>query len=255
MNVLGALTTLGLIAVSAWLIWKGEGSPHRTDLDSSETQERLNRVLRDIGLAVLTGVIVGGVIWMITEARENDRLRTAGVNENTRFARQLSVDIPNGRKPLIGMNLSGASLGGLNLSRADLTGSDLSGSNMDGADLSGAVFTGANLAEATLAGADLSGAVFTGAVLTNATLSGATTGGTIDLEGADLSGAGLSGLDLSKSGLVEDQLPVDGLGAPTLRGVWWCDWDPPTFPPGYRVPDPSIYTCSSDRRPLAENFG
>ena len=82
---------------------------------------------RDIGIALLTGAVVGSVFFVAEETREDERTLRAEIVENTRFVRQLSIEFPDQPKPLTGSMLAGASLGGLNLA---------------GADLSGAVFTG-----------------------------------------------------------------------------------------------------------------
>ena len=75
---------------------------------------------------------------------------------------QLIQEIRNGRKYLVGANLSWANLSGTDLSLANLREADLRSTNLIGADL-----TGANLIKAYLTDADFSGANLTTTILPN----------------------------------------------------------------------------------------
>ena len=136
---------------------------------------------RDVGVALVTGALIGGfVLWAEqsrederaafaqqleddraaqTQQLEDDRTLRAEMLENTRFTRQLAIDQAE-TKPLAGLYLSGASLGGLDLSGADLRGADLSGADLRETDL-----TGADLSEADLSGANMIWAELVGARL------------------------------------------------------------------------------------------
>jgi hypothetical protein len=167
---------------------------------------------RDIGIALLTGAVVGSVFFVAEETREEERVLRAEIVENTRFVRQLSIEFPQQPKPLTGTILAGASLAGLKLTGADLSAADMTGvslteAQLDGADLTDAVLVDADLTEADLTGASLAGADLTGAVLTGAMLTGA------------------------------------DLGDVVLDGVCWVESSPPLWPDGFDPPAGGSEAC------------
>lgn len=156
-------------------------------------------VSRDVGIALLTGAVLGLVIFPIDEDRsareerfENLRfVREAVISERARTGDHDPLDDaalePNEEpyKPFRSLDLQGMSLAGLDLSYADLTdanlrGADLYGANLSHAHLTDADLTGANLFVASLDDAGLTGAILSGADLEKTSLEGAR------LEGADL---------------------------------------------------------------------
>lgn len=78
-------------------------------------------------------------------------------------------------KPLMGIDLSKATVSGTDFSQSDMTiavldGARLEGVSFAGANLRGATFVGARLTGVDFAGANLTGAVFEGAVLVDSDL-------------------------------------------------------------------------------------
>ncbi len=143
---------------------------------------------RDLGLAVLSGGIVGGALVTVESllASAADRRSAA---PSLRMMLSTTTDL-NGID-LSGENLTDLYLPGRAMVAAELTGADLSDSKLPFADLRFAQLRNTNmrgidLRGATLAGADLSGADLRGALLDDADLSDA------KLAGADLSGASLT---------------------------------------------------------------
>lgn len=149
-------------------------------------------VVRALGLAVVSGAIIGGVFVTV------ESLLTAAANE--RSSHESLVTLLTTTIDLNGIDLAGRSLRSIylpgralvaaqleeldvaggklyysdlryaRLARADLRGTDLSGSTLAGADLAGARPQDAIMIDADLTGANLNGADLTGAVLENAVL-------------------------------------------------------------------------------------
>jgi uncharacterized protein YjbI with pentapeptide repeats len=137
---------------------------------------------------------------------------TAEVQENIRFARELSIQ-NGGTKPMNGINLNGANLRGLELGcRTHETSSEDKHHCKDGWFAQDA----ARLIEANLVGADLSFTNLIGAILVQADLSGATIART-SLHSADLKGARLVDAYLSAP---KDIDPFDIGYPPTNRGAY-----------------------------------
>ena len=114
------------------------------------------------------------------------------------------------RKPLQGINLSGANLSYANLILADLTNANLRTANLNYANLSQSVLRGARMGLAQLRGAiikqaDLTGAELNAAWLTEAALHGANLTD-VNLHGTSLTGAFLYGAYVTKANLVHTNL-------------------------------------------------
>jgi uncharacterized protein YjbI with pentapeptide repeats len=169
-------------------------------------------VVADLALAL----VLGGMIFWVSDRSENRRLVQSERLENLRFVRGLSADDFTDR-PFRGIDLRDQNLAVLLLLGADFNGADLSGAVLEDTILAFADFENADLSDANLSNASLEGAILRGADLSNANLSDAQLNGDLlpgreadpkDLRpsdenseitvfGADLSGADLSGADLS----------------------------------------------------------
>ena len=114
---------------------------------------------------------------------------------------QLIQEIRNGRKYLVGANLS----------LVDLCEANLYGANLRGADLRSANLNNANLCWADLRGADLSLANLREADLRSANLNNA------NLRGADLRRANLNGTNFSDANLTSTILPNGQIYAEYLK--------------------------------------
>lgn len=121
---------------------------------------------------------------------------TAEVQENLRFARELSIRSGE-PKPMNGIDLQAANLSGLRLGCRPRAGSSDPGSPCEQPALDAAEMMGANLASADLSGTNLRGAILIRANLFRAML------GRSDLSWADLSGANLVEANLSGSGGID----------------------------------------------------
>jgi uncharacterized protein YjbI with pentapeptide repeats len=225
--------------------------PHQAQ-DSSAASKRsgsTQRLWGDALAALLVGGLIAGAVLLAERNRTMELANQVEVLENTRFARQLAIEVPSGPKPLTRVNLAGAPLNSLNLTRADLrqanlTGADLREAKLIGADLRGADLTGADLEEADLAGADLREAVLNDsdmhlAVLVGTNLSGASL---IDstLTGANLTSAFMAEgiLDLGPSDRLSEGVFIGdaNLTGANLTAVCWSKDDPPTWPHSYDAP-------------------
>jgi uncharacterized protein YjbI with pentapeptide repeats len=128
-----------------------------------------------IFVAVLVGLLVGGVTLFSGKYFSDIQARQSRQLENLRFVRDRAAKIPNQRSPFAHLDLEGQDLSGLQLSRAsfnyaNLNGADLGGSDLTDADLMGAKLRGASLSGANLAGANLCFADLTGANIESAKL-------------------------------------------------------------------------------------
>lgn len=146
-------------------------------------------LMRDLGLAVLSGGIVGGALVLA------ESVLTAAAEY--RSARDSLITLLSSTEDLNGIDLASQSL-----NNQYLPGKALVAARLDGADLSDSkLFFGdlryASLVGAKLDGADLSGCTLAGADLTRASLRGSV------LQDVDLSGANLAGADLTDS-VIED---------------------------------------------------
>jgi uncharacterized protein YjbI with pentapeptide repeats len=164
------------------------------------------------------------------QAQADTLASTAEVQENLRFARQLSIqngeaNRDGGTKPMNGIDLHGANLSGLQLGcrsretvckdtplpglasdAAQLIKADLAGVNLSFTDLTGAMMFEANLSSATLARTRLFGANLVGANLVNAYLSapadiGPDDAGYCCIQGAYLDNAKLDDADMTGANL------------------------------------------------------
>lgn len=159
----------------------------------------------DVGVALMTGAIVGLVLFVAQDAVEEDRFVRDVRRDNVRFVREVASQPTSRVKPFAGLDLRDALLIGLDLSDADFSVADLTGAgllraNLTKAQLFQADLTDAVLSNANLNGANLNGADLTGAYLTDTNLTGAQLG-FADLTNADLVGADLTGADLTAADL------------------------------------------------------
>lgn len=160
---------------------------------------------RDLGLAVVSGGLVGGVLVLV------ERIVVSAADERSEgqsLIRQLSAT-----KELEGIDLSGRTLRGLylpgrRLLRANLAGADLRQSNLAFGNLRFAQLQGADLR-----GADLRGSTFEGADLTGAQLQGAL------VDDADLSSTMLDGADLTGVHFVDVRFQSTPFGTACLEGT------------------------------------
>lgn len=187
---------------------------------------------------IVSGLLVGGAVFVVQLAADAGRAASAERLENLRFVRGLSpeevVARPLKGLDLAGMNLSGLDLSGIDLSNANLSGADMTGTwlvgaNLDGADLRGATLMAADLSGARLVGTDVRDADFTSAYLRGAFVS-------LDPDGdgprypsgpfdpwtspatwtaADFTGAAIFDVDFSAT----DLLDPDRLAGTSFRGV------------------------------------
>jgi uncharacterized protein YjbI with pentapeptide repeats len=138
----------------------------------------------DAGVALVTGAVVGVVIFLATdslernlldaqETFEEDRFERDVRRDNLRFVREVATQVGPKTKPFAGLDLREGHLAGLDLSEADLAGADLAGADLAGANLKAADLPGADLTDADLLGADLTDADLTDADLSDADLSDA----------------------------------------------------------------------------------
>jgi len=154
---------------------------------------------REIGGAMVSGAIVGGVLFGLEELIERRREQRDIRLNNQLMSRDTQLAKESMRHSLITAltvkdDLQGIVLANHDLRKIVLSGRDLSGANLNDANLTEADLTDAHLSGADLTGANLSGANFTKANLTEADLTDA------HLYGVDLSDANLDrvkGLDLS----------------------------------------------------------
>lgn len=185
-------------------------------------------------VAVLVGLLVGGLILFSGNHFSDLQARHALQLENLRFVRdRVAATAPNqpfqfahfdlegqdlnrlplahanfreanlSRARLAGADLTGADLAFANLRDADLDGAHLDGANLCHADLTGAYVVTATLRDAVLPGANLTRAYFSYAVLTGANFSSgpkefcdATFVGPPNLTETDLCSSNLAGADL-----------------------------------------------------------
>jgi uncharacterized protein YjbI with pentapeptide repeats len=236
------------IALIALGVWVGSGT------SNSRRRQLVAGLSGDAGIALVTGAVVGVVIFLAQETFEDDRFDAQETFEEDRFdrdvrrdnvlfVREVATQVDPKSKPFAGLDLREAQLAGLDisdadLSDADLTDADLTGADLSGADLSDADLSGADLSDAVLSDAVLSGAVLSGAVLSDADLTGAyllfadLTGAYLfvaDLTGAaladaDLTGAYLPGADLTGADLTDADLTDVRYDETT---VWPENFDPP----------------------------
>jgi uncharacterized protein YjbI with pentapeptide repeats len=122
-----------------------------------------------IFVAVLVGLLVGGLILFSGNHFSDLQARHALQLENLRFVRdRVAATTANGRFPFAHLDLEGQDLTQLPLAHADFRDANLSDANLSGADLTGADLSFANLRDAWLPGARLDGANLCGADLTDA---------------------------------------------------------------------------------------
>jgi hypothetical protein len=211
---------MGLVFVGGgvWIRLSGNGKRSRV----------VAEVLTDGGVALMTGAVVGLVLFAAQDALDEDRLSREVRRDNVRFVREVATRPNAVAKPFTGLDLRGARLQGLDLSDADLRSADLAGAELFLVDLSSARLGGANLSDALLRGADLSDALLFGTDLSNAylvdvDLSGAYLGATraaagappdAAIPGANLRGADLTGADLTGARHNERTTWPDGFEPP-----------------------------------------
>lgn len=218
---------------------------------------------RDLGLAVLSGAVVGGALVsvesMLAGAAEvrskqetllsqlSSTMDLNGIDLSGRnldglylpgramvAARLVGTGLANSR--LYFSDLRHADLRGASLRGADLSGSTLAFADLRGADLRGAVLDDADLSDTRLDEADLRGAVVRGGRLQRSRLQGAMLGGalieTTFLDGADLSSARIQGLGLREVEYDECTRWPAGFEPPATVGVVQDDissMDLPTY--------------------------
>jgi uncharacterized protein YjbI with pentapeptide repeats len=157
-----------------------------------DTFERLGRRINrqppwwvsQILVAVLVGLLVGGVILFSGNHFNDLQARHAEQLENLRFVRERAAS-GKGPFPFAEFDLQGQNMSGLTLPGADFKRANLSGAALAASTLSGALFAGANLSRADLFGTDLTSAIFVG---------------------TDLKGANLQSANLSQASLLHEDL-------------------------------------------------
>jgi uncharacterized protein YjbI with pentapeptide repeats len=223
---------IGLIAVGVWV---GSGA------SNSRRHQLVASLASDAGVALVTGAVVGVVIFLATdslernlldaqETFEEDRFERDVRRDNLRFVREVATQVGPKTKPFAGLDLREGHLAGLDLSEADLAGADLAGADLAGADLTGADLAGADLTGADLAGADLTDVHLVEADLTGANLKAA------DLPGADLTDADLLGADLTDADLTDADLSDADLSDAKLNDAILEDFtsdDDTVWPDGF----------------------
>jgi hypothetical protein len=173
-------------------------------------------------VAVLVGLLVGGLILFSGDHFNDLQARRTLQLENLRFVRDRAATNPNQPFPFSDLDLEGQDLQLLKLPHAKFNDANLSGANLDSADLTGADLSHANLRGASLwntklAGANLCGADLTGADLTVARLPDAILGRT-NLTRATFVQAVLTGAKLTFGAFTVDEGPY----GTTMEG---CDVD------------------------------
>jgi uncharacterized protein YjbI with pentapeptide repeats len=219
-------------------------------------------VWRELGLAILSGAIVGGTLVLVETLLSDAAAERA---EHASLLAQLSTTIDlNGidlrARDLTGLYLPDRSvvagqLANVRLDNARLfygnyrhaifTGASMRGSDFGGASLAFADLTDADLAGASLCDVDLSHAVLSGADLSDVDLTGAriqhTNFGTARLDGARFVNCYLQGSDLSNASLVGatfEKIEYDE------RTLWPAQFVPP---PSVAVSQPPISQMKLDR--------
>jgi uncharacterized protein YjbI with pentapeptide repeats len=235
---------MGLIAVGVWI-----GSA----TSNSRRHQLVASLASDAGVALVTGAVVGVVIFLATdslernlldaqETFEEDRFERDVRRDNLRFVREVATQVGPKTKPFAGLDLREGHLAGLDLSEADLKGADLADADLTRADLTdadlslvdltGADLTGAHLTRADLVHADLTGANLEAADLTRADLTDA------DLPHANLLDANLTAADLTDADLTDaDVTRADLTEAIVESGVMWDD--DTVWPEGFEPPSGS----------------
>lgn len=202
-------------------------------------------IWRDLGLAVLSGGIVGGALVtvesLLTGAADR-RAEAASLRLMLTTTMDLSgIDIADAQlsdvylpgRALVAAHLAGANLDGAKLQFADLRHANLVGASLRGADLRGA----------TLAHSDLRDSNFEGALLDDADLSHAL------LDNANLSAASLLDTRLEQTRFGRARVTGTAIGNAYLHGAQLADVDGPldlarpveydgstTFPSGFEPP-------------------
>lgn len=160
---------------------------------------------RDLGLAILSGGIVGGALVTV----ESLLVSAADARSSAASLRtMLSTTADLNGIDLAGEQLSDLYLPGRALVAAQLCDTDLSGSKLPFADL-----RYAQLQRANLQNADLRGSTLVGADLTGANLRGA------QLDDADLSDATFDRADLSDVSLIDARAQQSHFGAADMTGA------------------------------------
>ncbi|MGH9248334.1 MAG: pentapeptide repeat-containing protein [Acidimicrobiales bacterium] len=222
-NMLG----LGFGVLGMGLAFAGGGIWGRLSDGGTRRSPLVGELATDVGVALMTGAIVGLVLFVAQDAVEEDRFVRDVRRDNVRFVREVASQPASRAKPFAGLDLRDALLIGLDLSDADLSFADLTGAgllraNLTDASLSNADLTGASLSNANLTGANLAGADLTDANLRDANLTGTELGFAdltnadlvgADLTGADLTAADLTGADLSESAANPDDRDANLTGA------------------------------------------
>lgn len=156
--------------------------------------------LRDIGVALLTGALLGYFFVRIDDENADREARRANVElaHSIGFGEPLP-DVNNGRpNPILrGLDLSEANLSGLILENLDLTDTDLSGAVMIGTRLNGSTLDGTDLR-----GANLMNARLEDALMVQTKLDGQTT-----MSGVSFDNSTLNSVDFSR---VERLAPAGG---------------------------------------------
>lgn len=222
---------LGIVAFGIW---------SRTWNNPGRSLPALGEASIEVGAALMTGAILGWVLFPIEENRfnreqdyEEARLQREERRDNIRFVREMATERNIERKPFADLDLQGATfvsfdftdaelfranLGEANLALADLTGAILTSSRLTNANLTSAHLNGSYMQEADLTGADLSDTQLIDADLSNADLSGA------NLRYTNFSGANLSGTNFTETDLTTATFTGASYDDTT---VWPLDLRPP----------------------------
>jgi uncharacterized protein YjbI with pentapeptide repeats len=160
---------------------------------------------RDLGLAILSGGIVGGALVVV----ESLLASAADARSSAAALRAMLSTTPD----LNGIDLADEQLPNLYLPGRALVAAQLCGTNLSGSQL-----PFADLRYAQLRNADLRHADLRGATLVGADLSGADLRGTL-LDDADLSDANLDQADLSDASLVDARAQRTRFGTAELTGA------------------------------------
>lgn len=214
------VVVLGITGLGA-VMALGYGGQYFYELEADTIETGANGLpvtfdaVREIGVGLLTGGLIGAALLLIEERRESARdkhdseLSTMQRRHALAIALTVEKDLRN--IVLAGQDLQAIVLSGRDLNGADLSNADLTNATLRSADLTDTDLTNADLTNADLTMAKLSEAHLTGATLTNADLTRA------NLAEAEVSSANFTGANLTRA---------------VLDDVVWSPNSPAEWPPG-----------------------
>lgn len=166
--------------------------------DRTKRQLVVGEMAADVGIALMTGAVVGLVLLAVQADDEEDRFERETRRDNVRFVREVAMQPDPTVKPFYALDLQDAQLGGLDLSGAEFAGADLSSATLIDTDLTDANLVRVDLRDAVLVDSTLVGSNLDFADLSNTRLEG------VDLTDASFTGTDLSGADLTGAEIPED---------------------------------------------------